>query len=158
MSDKSIVTYGSLQEMFDKAVKGLASQGFQKSSNGETCLYRAPATYGALPADTDMRCAVGHLMSEEQLEIVERSTDRRSGVMGLRHVGFECDDPALWGSSLYFFLSRLQKAHDNSRDRISMAVALSEVAAEFKLDVTVLNEKAPYAPGPYAQDRRPYNK
>lgn len=141
MNDKSIVTYGSLQEMFDKAVKGLASQGFQKSSNGELCLYRAPATYGALPADTDMRCAVGYLMSEEQLEIVERSTDRRSGVMGLRYVGFLCNDPTLFGSP-YYFLSRLQKAHDNSNSPNTMVWALSEVAKDFKLDVTVLNEKA----------------
>jgi len=128
-----IVTYASLQEMFDKSVKGLASQNFSKSmaehEGGMGCAYQS--------SGASKRCAVGHLMSDEQLELVERSLDRYAGSSGLRYVGFECEDPR---ANTLYFLSRLQRAHDDSQTRVGMVAALSEVAAEFRLDTAVLNE------------------
>lgn len=50
------------QEMFDKAVAGLAAQGFRRSvlNEGELeecCQYRGP---------DGMKCALGHVISDEQ--------------------------------------------------------------------------------------------
>lgn len=49
----------SKQEIFNKAYRGLESQGFQRSARRDRCLYRGP---------DGLKCAVGWLIPDEKYE------------------------------------------------------------------------------------------
>lgn len=51
----------TLQEIFDKSVEGLASQGFRQAMDGDSCMYRSP---------DGLKCAAGWLISDDEYETV----------------------------------------------------------------------------------------
>ena len=81
------------QEAYDKAVAGLASQGFRPSTDGSTCQY---ITEGG------ERCAVGWLMTAEQAASLPEGN-----VVDVH--SYLPDEVAELGGR---FLTDLQKAHD----------------------------------------------
>ena len=54
-----VMTVPSHQEMFDRAVRGLASQGFQQALEGNACVYDMPMSDGPI-----RHCAWGWVDTE----------------------------------------------------------------------------------------------
>jgi len=106
------------QQVFDIVVKGLASQGWQRSAEGQDCMYRY----------NELRCAAGWLIPDELYSYnMERKTisqliDHR--VITKSQLGV--DDIKL--------IQACQDAHD-SGPVILMKDRFREVAAKFNLDL-----------------------
>lgn len=93
----------SLQSAFDKATSALIAQG-QKSGSGVMCYYRM------LKGDAKLACAVGHLMTDEQMARYSVSEG-----MSVYDAPKKLLDEILPGVSLMDardFLGSLQSAHD----------------------------------------------
>lgn len=113
------------QEMFDKAVKGLASQGFEKCWDGDTCKYKKGKS----------RCAVGWLLPEKLKSIDGQNRTRIESI--------DCDVLGLIDSYKVptfisdndDFLDGLQCAHDESDDPANMVLRLKEFAATHDLEI-----------------------
>lgn len=108
------------QEAFNKAVRGLAAQGFQRAMQcAYTCAYRD---------GEGRRCAVGHLLSDEEL-----------AVEGNSQPVYELQTPFEEGGSLNgldsMVLENLQGAHDTSTTPIDMKSRLVEFAIRYELEL-----------------------
>lgn len=95
----------NIQEIFNKVVKGLASQGFKPSYSRATgkCMYRS---------HEGLKCAVGHLISDENYD---PSFENKSILSS--QVAPALEKEGIVTSLLSFhnsnpFLCDLQKAHD----------------------------------------------
>lgn len=102
-----------LQELFDTAIRGMASQGyrcnlFTKKSTGD-------------------RCAVGHCMTPEALEHLLR-TGRNRDTMEVLTSG----DRSV-STSLYLFLCDLQTFNDDASSRERFCMNMSKLAGEHGL-------------------------
>lgn len=111
------MTKSEKQKMFNKAVKGLASQDFQQSLSDGTCAYRGLG---------GKRCAVGWLIPD--------------GKYDAEMEGFPVDDIGCFkGTQVLTFLLELQEAHDDAEhedvDRVSdvMKARLRSFAESHKL-------------------------
>ncbi len=124
----------TLQEIFDKAYLGLASQNFKRSRidssevfPGDTvfagCRYRGP---------DGLKCAVGHLISDEcYLASFEgRNADDLAIVQALRGSGAFSD--AMFESG---FLTELQSAHDRGCTAGEMRTLLDTFAQRHGLTI-----------------------
>lgn len=89
------------QEVFNTVVRGLASQGWQRSEvdengDGSTCVYRSP---------TGLRCAAGWLIPDDEYqsrwdeEAISWFSLERSGLVPSEHV---------------MLITNLQQAHDSA--------------------------------------------
>lgn len=122
------------QEIFNKSVKGLNSQGFKQSkkSSTDSCAYRGQG---------DKRCAIGHCIEDEK---IARKWDK-SGTADICSIAadFEAEFYLIFGKRVNLdFLSELQEAHDHCGSPEDMKDALREVAREFKLKMpNCLKEK-----------------
>lgn len=99
------------QEMFNKAYLGVIKQGgpaVQSNPNTEglMCSYLAP---------DGRKCAVGHLMTEEELKVMGRF---KGGVQDLADDWADCLPYPEWlfGNENLDFLNHLQDTHDNLMD------------------------------------------
>lgn len=115
------------QEIFNKAVAGLASQKFQRSvSDNGRCLYRGP---------NGLKCAIGHVVTDEQIaEVVKQ----------IRVYNKDCNENAEGFNGRVFsktlsasehFLDNLQSAHDISHNPVGMIHSLRWFAKENELEL-----------------------
>lgn len=110
------------QEVFDRAYIGLASQGFERSYEGVSCLYRGP--HGR-------RCAIGWNISDERY-----GTD----LEGL------CadDEPVLRAAGINRrsagFAALLQASHDRADSPSHMRDLLEDVAERYHLTIPKVSE------------------
>lgn len=108
-----------LQDYFNRSVKGLAGQGFQRSEN-------TPKGAGMYRDNQGRACAVGHLISDE---LARKGDTAELGGYSIQscgvRMGFAKDDLP--------FLSRLQSAHDNTAQWGSMQAGLKQLARDYKL-------------------------
>lgn len=95
-----------LQEVFNKATAAVIAQGV-RSSNGDeagaTCLYRGP---------NGIKCAVGHLLSDEQMRKYEVANAAGAGSFTDSLLQEIAPDTDL--DTLRSFLDALQGAHDSA--------------------------------------------
>lgn len=93
------------QEQFNIAVAGIAAQGWEQSTKPSgACVYRADMT-----AECKIRCALGHLIRDEDYEL---QFDNGYGTSALlKDLGVDPDD-----TDTYSFLTQLQQAHDARGD------------------------------------------
>lgn len=110
------------QEIFDKVVAGLASQGFERSVDAESphrCMYRGAE---------GRRCAAGWLIPDEQYRAgLEKLPVVSAAVCGVL-VG-------LVGEENILFVQALQDVHDNGRTPLSMQDNLRNVAGRYSLEL-----------------------
>jgi hypothetical protein len=99
------------QEMFNKACLGVIKQGgpsvqTNPNTEGLMCSYLAPS---------GSKCAVGHLMTEEELKVMGRF---KGAVQDLAEGWADCLPFPEWlvGDENLDFLSHLQDTHDNLMD------------------------------------------
>ncbi len=110
--------YITKQEGFNKAVAGLASQGFQQSISGETCLYRGP---------DGRRCGIGWLIENKDYKsILEGRSVDDADVMAAANINDQEDR---------HFFYRLQKAHDKALSPDAMKRMLRFLAQDYNLEV-----------------------
>lgn len=130
------------QEVFNKAVKGLAAQGFQSSRNEDkTCRYRGPE---------GLKCAVGHLIPDEvDCTPLEGSPVYFRALIDLLNtLGYNVEVGVAYlsaGGSVCYehtpdvrFLFELQIAHDNAYNAESMKNNLMAFAQKYNLSTEVL--------------------
>ena len=110
----------TIQEIMDKACKGLASQGFQRSMSNEGCLYRGSG---------GKKCAIGHLIPDDLAEKWEGTNI--SGICMDRRESF---DTVFQGVSTVF-LMQLQIAHDNGSIPEIMKSNLRKVCEDYSLTI-----------------------
>lgn len=104
------------QEMFDRAVKGLASQGWERSLGaGGKCSYRGV---------DGRRCAVGWLLDDEDVD----------GFAQVPYGGLPSHVRSkLGGDTHYCFVGHLQNAHDYGKTPIDMRCNLRNLAEWYGL-------------------------
>lgn len=114
------------QEAFDRAVAGLASQGFQRATSaGGSCLYMAGAR----------RCALGWLMPKNLLKRLDRLNELGTPACQI-YAKFGQDVP---GYTIKDFVAALQLAHDEGITPHTMRHKLINLANLYNLVVpTVL--------------------
>lgn len=114
------------QEMFDKSVAGLASQGFERSvsTDGEieACLYRSGAR----------RCAYGWILPDNILDRLERDGNLSCAALTLFQLYVVGELP---GYDDVEFIVDLQRAHDSATFHGHMKSNLRELAARYNLAV-----------------------
>lgn len=118
----------NLQEIFDKVVLHLATQGRQCSDIVGTCYYRHPD-------DPTLSCAAGCLVPDNLLSLMQEGKGWLAQTPGARLAVLGKKD--LFTKDELVF--RLQSAHDNCRSGIGLQQKLNEIAVIFDLDKTVLN-------------------
>ena len=129
------------QEIFNQVVKGLASQGFQQSGvsyveNHISCKFRGISC--KFRGDKGMKCALGHLVTDEELAEMSAKANRDGreppaymvSDFLLKKFGSTSSVEALSDGKL---LWEMQIAHDNGRSPESMKKRLNEVAKRFGL-------------------------
>ena len=107
------------QQIFDKAVKGLASQGFKRSMRSGTkeCAYRGEGC---------RRCAIGWLIPNSNYST--KLEGKTSVYIDVRQAaGLKHDQQA--------FARRLQDAHDYAKNEYGVKENLLEVASSFNLKI-----------------------
>jgi hypothetical protein len=109
------------QEIFNKSVAGLASQGFQPSTSGDMCVYKD---------DRGFKCAIGHLIADAAYK---PSLEGQVPENALALSGYLVDGES--PADNRHFLDMLQVAHDRSPDASTMKEKLKLFAADFELDV-----------------------
>lgn len=128
-----------LQSLFDRAVAGLADQGFEQSMSPwdiDTCAYRGTG---------GKKCAVGHLLADEHWNPALNTSaasslhDKAPGALA-EIVGMSPspEDPrAVWDEywDRVIFLDRLQDAHDGAESPEAMQENLRSVARAFDLEI-----------------------
>lgn len=111
------------QEAFDRAARGLAGQGFEKSLSvsGDKCLYRGAG---------GLKCAIGHLIPDELYDpkMDASVADRVPFGTIIEICGLHASDVE--------FAADLQSAHDDAGDTggLSMQRGLAEFAVRWSLD------------------------
>lgn len=131
-----VTTRMSQQELFDKAVEGLASQGFKRSMTDlGKCAYRG---------ENNMKCAIGHLVTDEQLLSVAKThvglhKSSSSETFNGFWVGFGAFafSPILGHDRS--FLDALQAAHDMGHKANDMIERLRDFAREYRLSTESLD-------------------
>lgn len=116
----------TLQEMFDAAFIGLASQEFKKCKTDEgfaPCVLRGP---------NGLKCAAGWLIPDEDWDEESNATPADF------HPYFT--NKERFSESELKFIVKLQKAHDNSAGAKSMRNLMILVADEYKLTVPTIEE------------------
>lgn len=131
----------TLQEMFDKAVTGIKtqgrlSQGPVNPGNGKpgVCYYRHPD-------DAAVRCAVGHLIPDElydgkKMEGRSVNSDAVLGTAMREHLGIPRVSAGL-PSPAVSMLSQLQTAHDDAHTVEEFLTRAADVARQFHLNSAV---------------------
>lgn len=131
------------QQAFDTVVRGLAAQGwaqsFLPSEPGVTCAYRG---------SNGLRCAAGHLITDDQYKpVIERSSVAEI-VANFPGVLPTISDPT--GDVSYQLLSDMQIAHDQATSPYWMYLAMLSVGERNNLvwpaDVRPLNENGEWLP------------
>lgn len=134
------------QRWFNKAVAGLAAQGFERSiSNGALCMYRG---------ENGRKCGIGQLIPNSSYD-----PSMEAKAVNLAFSFVEYEGPEVDGGMLALFLaladigvevmddgflSALQSAHDRGRNPALMRGNLAYVAARFRLRAPkVLAEPTP---------------
>ncbi len=109
------------QEAFNKAYLGLKSQGFQKS------LYDGVEGICAYRGKLGLKCAVGHIISDEEYRV-----EYDDWALGVTDVISRC--PSLAGLAVHFLID-IQRAHDRSAISKNMEEMLHDVAVKYALTV-----------------------
>lgn len=109
------------QEAFNKAVRGLAKQGFRQSiTPGGVCRFRMATKSGV------RKCAIGHLVPDAKLFSKLRSSNSHiyeDNELICKAIGLRFND----------FVWDLQIAHDCARSSGHMKDALRNLAADYGL-------------------------
>lgn len=110
-----------MQEMFDAAVKGLASQRFIRS------WYNSPTFRGCRYRDPDGRkCAVGWNISDEEYD---QGFEGKDVLFVMKKLGYS------FSTTEIEFLYRLQNAHDCANRTEYMKCELLNVGRKFGLEI-----------------------
>jgi|SRR6185369_6047086 len=116
------------QEAFNRAVAGLAKQDFAQARiesdqrDGTACAYQTP---------DGKRCAYGHLMSDEFLEIL-----RANGRLSAASSDILAEYSRAPGRGLGTeFIARLQEAHDYGATPTLMKTSLKDFANKYGLEI-----------------------
>lgn len=113
----------SKQELYNKAVAGIAAQGWERAgfwvetgpmTKSFRCRYKVE----------DKRCAIGHCLSEQDAETFDEIQAGANDVA--REMGWE---------SIPFFYGDLQNAHDGAKDEGSMKLRLKAVGQKYNLEI-----------------------
>jgi hypothetical protein len=132
----------TIQELFDTACSALIKQGAPSIDTSEAlpayarCMYRAP---------DGKRCAVGHLISDENPYLTEL-TQKNPGIGStFSFVGSALTHEQIPVDGLTIaFLIELQFAHDNNKNARNFVamfkLAASQLAKKFDLDASVLDK------------------
>ncbi len=131
MSNSDSDEVPSNQEMFDRAVRGLASQGWQKSESddrhhGTLCVYRKE-----MPDGSVRHCAWGWVDPEGTAHNPDGSVETlyANGTgLAASHSGMNL-----------MFARNLQRSHDNSSDAGSMVLAFRALAERYGLSTEVMD-------------------
>lgn len=122
--------YTTKQEVFDAAVKGLASQGFQQSMADLEAIGKVGCAYRG---SDGLRCAVGHLIPDS-IYTSEMEDMRASALLGKYP-----EVSALFSEDISReFLDALQWCHDTADYAYgirSMQRRLRDLAARYKLSL-----------------------
>lgn len=123
------------QEIFNKAYLGLKSQGFERSSVEECCLYRDPS---------GRKCAIGYLIPDELYsENMERYGFANSLVKRFPEIakilGVQDSDYSI-PISFLSFLDELQMCHDLGHTPEKMEEKLQDFAHNYSLTVPTRQE------------------
>ncbi len=124
MSTQPFVFDMSIQEAFDRMVRGLAAQGWRRSrttEDGTACLYRGPEGW---------KCAVGQLIDDETARAWDsRAGNFSSGISKVFAAGL-CDFP---DPSLLAFISTAQDKHDLHKYPLDMRAAFLDLGVRHAL-------------------------
>lgn len=112
----------ALQQVFDKAYLGLKAQGFERSHENATCLYRGP---------DGKKCAIGHVIPDEHY----RPEMEGCSVLYITRWCREALPVGLRGMPAQLALYRLQRCHDQARDPEDMQRRLVHYAEDWELTV-----------------------
>lgn len=108
------------QEIFNAAVKGLASQGFKQAKTGLGCAYRTVK---------GSRCAIGHLIKDRFYKPdLEGKTPEEPDVFDAVYNSCGSLEDVSWG-----FLAELQECHDHAQTPAVMRAHLRDFAEENNL-------------------------
>lgn len=91
----------SYQELFDKATTAILQQGCRSVNPAGQCRYRGP---------NNLKCAIGHLISDEQINIYGVQEGYGAGSFPIALIRSICAENDVYRSS--DFLHGLQKVHD----------------------------------------------
>lgn len=113
------------QEIFNKAVRGLAKQGFEQAIDRGTCKYR----------QAGLKCAAGHLIKDRYynaafegdaaFDDIDDESNDKGAPLALRQSGIL--------KRQLLFVREVQRAHDNGGRPYQMKSKLVEVAQDFNL-------------------------
>lgn len=124
----------SLQEMFNRAWRGLKAQNWRKAMDEWNWPYagikRLDCSYLSPNGD---RCAWGHVDPEGTID--SNGTPRAGDVTSLRHNGFGLASRLTRGEPGLDLAIALQNAHDSAQNDKDMESRMREVADQFLLDV-----------------------
>jgi hypothetical protein len=113
-SEMKALTKEQKQDFFNRAVAGLASQGFERAISDGNCAYRG---------ENGRKCAIGHLMPDGLYE--PRFENKRAepfGAVGIGSVDFQ------WACEL-------QRTHDLGTDPEHMREHLRYFAVDHELEI-----------------------
>ena len=122
----------SLQQIFNRAVKGLAGQDWKRSTNQlGGCLYRGTKINeeSGLFEYSGLKCAIGHCLTDEELEA--RGVPYEGSLMSLPPDAKKRLGIHIAGRS--DALIALQVAHDKALSPSDMRTGLKQFAANFEL-------------------------
>lgn len=108
------------QQMFDKMITGLASQGFKQSlDKAGKCVYRG---------DAGMKCALGYLIDDEHFT-KDCESVRSSYVAALSKSGISTK------TEMSAFLNRSRVIHDENENPLDMLFAYKKMASDLRLNI-----------------------
>ena len=120
-----------IQEALNLAVRGIVKQGRLASSSAGGCFYQM--------GQNGPRCAVGQLLTDEQLHLVQLREANSKPIGGLIAEGI------LDASFRHPFFTELQGAHDGASCVYRFLEAAKIVAARFNLTFPDLSDLPPVA-------------
>ena len=131
----------TLQEIFDKSVTGIKTQGRLSQGPVNPGNGRPGVCYYRHPDDATVRCAVGHLIPDElyNSKTMEGRNVRSAAVLGIamrERLGIPRTAPG-HPPPVVSMLSQLQTTHDNSSTVEEFLTRAADVARQFHLDPAV---------------------
>lgn len=120
----------NVQEMFDKAYKGVITQGDLSRTSQGTCKYRMKTVDGKVIA-----CGVGHLIDDETATAFDKiDSDDGTGITTIigKH---QLPEKYAYFANHVPFLHELQHAHDDSHSIVTFKTCMEELAGRFDLKV-----------------------
>ena len=120
----------NVQEMFDKAYKGVIAQGDLARTSEATCKYRMKTADGKVLA-----CGVGQLIDDETAEAFDNvNSDDGTGITTIIGKN-QLPEKYAYFENHKSFLRDLQIVHDDSHSITTFKTRMEELAGRFELKV-----------------------